>query len=140
MRVSYKNPCTYSTYSAKTFTVDPATQWTDGWLPRILLSNGPTDSCCRSCYQMGRRIAAADSATQWADVDPAESKGKHGVWDPRPEFSITSPYVHSRVDFNTCTMGIGQPYARVDFIPQSVDTHTLCGFNRLSRKFRNKII
>jgi hypothetical protein len=56
---------------------------------------------------------AVDSATHWADVDPAESKGKHGVWDPRPEFSITSPYVHSRVDSNTCTMGIGQPYARL---------------------------
>jgi hypothetical protein len=34
-----------------------------------------------------------------------------------PELTINSPYVHSRVDYNTFTMGIGQPYARVDFIP-----------------------
>jgi len=38
----------------------------------------------------------------------------HGVWDPMPELTITSP----NVDSNTCTMD-GQPYARVDFIPQS---------------------
>ncbi len=31
-----------------------------------------------------------------------------------PEMTITSPYVHSRVDSITFTMGIGQPYARVD--------------------------
>ncbi len=30
-------------------------------------------------------------------------------------YNITSPHV----DSNTCTMGIGQPYARVDFIPKS---------------------
>jgi hypothetical protein len=36
-----------------------------------------------------------------------------------PELTITSPYVLlSRVDSNTFIMGIGQPYARVDFIPQ----------------------
>ncbi len=39
------------------------------------------------------------------------------VWDPMPELTITSPYVHSRVDLNTFTMGIGQPYARVDLNP-----------------------
>ena len=35
----------------------------------------------------------------------AEFKEKHGVWDPMPELTITSPYVHSRVDSNTFTMG-----------------------------------
>jgi hypothetical protein len=53
----------------------------------------------------------------------AESKEKHGVWDPYAgaELTITSPYVHSRVDYKTFThtLDIGQPYARVDFIPQS---------------------
>ncbi len=44
----------------------------------------------------------------------AESKEKHGEWDPMPELTIASPYVLSRVDSNTLTMGIGQPYARVD--------------------------
>jgi hypothetical protein len=29
---------------------------------------------------------------------------KNGVWDPVPELTITSPYVHSRVDSITYTM------------------------------------
>ena len=36
-----------------------------------------------------------------------------------PELNFTSPYVHTRVDCNTFTMGIGQPFARVYLIPQS---------------------
>ena len=35
----------------------------------------------------------------------AESKEKHGVWDSMPELIKTLPYVHSRVDANTFTMG-----------------------------------
>ncbi len=35
------------------------------------------------------------------------------------ELPIISPYVYCRVDSNSFTMDIGQPYARVDFIPQS---------------------
>ncbi len=42
----------------------------------------------------------------------AESEEKHGVWDSMPELTITSPYVRSRVDSNTFT--IGPPYALVD--------------------------
>ncbi len=38
----------------------------------------------------------------------AESKVKHGVWDPMLELTMTSPYV----DANTCTTG--QPHASVD--------------------------
>ncbi len=34
-----------------------------------------------------------------------ENKEKHSVWDLMPEMTVTSPYVHSRVDSNTCTMG-----------------------------------
>ncbi len=37
-----------------------------------------------------------------------ESKEKRGVWDRTPELTVTSPYVHSRVDSNTFTSG--QPY------------------------------
>jgi hypothetical protein len=53
-----------------------------------------------------------------------EFKEKHGVWDPMLELTmtITSPYVHSRVDSNTFTMGIGQPYARVDLNPTPEST------------------
>ncbi len=39
----------------------------------------------------------------------AEYKEKHGVWDPMPELTITSPSVHYRVDSNTFTMGIPMP-------------------------------
>jgi hypothetical protein len=53
----------------------------------------------------------------------AESKEKHGVWDPIPELAIiTSPYVHSRVDSSTLTMGnpmTESTLTRADFIPQS---------------------
>jgi hypothetical protein len=46
----------------------------------------------------------------------AESKAKHGVWDAMPELTITSPYaLQSRLQH----MYHGQPYVRVDFIPQS---------------------
>jgi hypothetical protein len=38
-------------------------------------------------------------------VPEAESKEKHGVEDPMPVLTITSPYVHSRVNSNTFTMG-----------------------------------
>ncbi len=38
-----------------------------------------------------------------------ESKEKHGVWGPMPESTITSPYVHTLVDFNTFTMGNPMP-------------------------------
>jgi hypothetical protein len=37
----------------------------------------------------------------------AESKEKHGVCDPTPE--LTSPYIHSRVDYNTFTIGNPMP-------------------------------
>ncbi len=39
----------------------------------------------------------------------AESKEKHGVWDPMPDLTITSPYVHSSVDSNTFNMGNPMP-------------------------------
>jgi hypothetical protein len=39
----------------------------------------------------------------------AESKEKHCVWEPMPELNITSPYVHSRVDSITFTMGNPMP-------------------------------
>jgi hypothetical protein len=39
----------------------------------------------------------------------AESKEKRGVWDPMPELTIISPYVHSRVDSKTFTMGNPMP-------------------------------
>ncbi len=42
-------------------------------------------------------------------LSEAEFKEKHGVWDPMPEFIITS------TPESTPT----QPYARVDFIPPS---------------------
>jgi hypothetical protein len=35
----------------------------------------------------------------------AESKKKQGVWDPMPELTLSSPYVHYRVDSNSFNMG-----------------------------------
>ncbi len=48
-------------------------------------------------------VQAAQSASE------AESKEKHGVWDPMPEMTITSPYVQSRVDSKTFTIGNPMP-------------------------------
>jgi hypothetical protein len=53
-------------------------------------------------------------------LSEAESKEKQGVWDPVPELTITSPYVHSRVDFNTFYHD--QLYARVDLNPAPEST------------------
>jgi hypothetical protein len=46
-----------------------------------------------------------------------------------PELTITSPYVHTKVDSNTFTMGLGnpmpdstQPYAKVDLNPMPEST------------------
>ncbi len=52
-----------------------------------------------------------------ADLDSeAEFKEKLGVWDSLPELTITSTYVDSRIDSNTCTTGN----------PMSEPTLTLC--------------
>jgi hypothetical protein len=39
----------------------------------------------------------------------AESQEKHDAWDLRLDWTITSPYVDSRVDSIICNMGTGQP-------------------------------
>ncbi len=44
-------------------------------------------------------------------------KEKYGVWDPMPELTLTSSYVHSRVNSNTFTMSNPTVYARVDRYP-----------------------
>jgi hypothetical protein len=52
----------------------------------------------------------------------AESKEKHGgVWDPMPELTIASPYVHFRVDANTFKMH-GPLYSTVDLNPMPEST------------------
>jgi hypothetical protein len=58
-----------------------------------------------------------------ADVRPNPKKNM-GIRDPMPELTITSPYVHSRVDSITFT--IGNPYARVDLNPMPESDLTLC--------------
>jgi hypothetical protein len=57
----------------------------------------------------------------------AEPKEKHGGWDPMPELTVTSPYVHYRVDSMQHIYN-GQPDSRVDFIPQSgtLDLASVC--------------
>jgi hypothetical protein len=45
-----------------------------------------------------------------------------------PELTITSPYIDSRADSNTCIVlyTMRKPYARVDFKPMTESTLTLC--------------
>ncbi len=47
--------------------------------------------------------------TQLGWCPEAESREKHGGWDPIPEVTFTSPYFHSRVDSNTFFMGNSKP-------------------------------
>ncbi len=53
---------------------------------------------------------------------PVQPKKKHVVWDPMPELTITSRYIHSRVDSNKFNMRIGQPFARADLNPMAQST------------------
>jgi hypothetical protein len=83
----------------------------------------------RWCIFFSRRPSVAFS-TAWDCI-----KDKRGVWDLMPELTITSLYVHSRVDSNTAwdciqreTWCMGNP------IPES--TFTLCQ-SRLNRTVRN---
>ncbi len=56
---------------------------------------------CLSFSEKGR------GATQ--ESTEAESKEKHGVWDPMLEMTIISHHVHSRVDSNKFTTGNPTP-------------------------------
>ncbi len=62
-----------------------------------------------------RRTAKTIATTS---VSEAESKEKHGVWDPMPELTITSPYVQSRLQHIYRL----QPYARVYLNPMPEST------------------
>ncbi len=44
-----------------------------------------------------------------AVMPEAESKEQHGVWDPVPGLTTTSPYVNSRENTNTFTTGNPMP-------------------------------
>jgi hypothetical protein len=54
-----------------------------------------------------------------AQCPEAESKEKHGVWDPMPE--LLEPHLMCTPESAPTHLPWprGQPYARVDFIPQS---------------------
>jgi hypothetical protein len=58
----------------------------------------------------------------------AESK-KHGVWDHyMPELTINSPYVHSRVDYNTFTMGNRMPESTLILCQSRLYISPILGF------------
>jgi hypothetical protein len=59
------------------------------------------DHCCIIWPGRSRRRLNTSTETVF--------KEKHGVLDPVTELTITSPYVDSRVDSNTCTMGNPMP-------------------------------
>jgi hypothetical protein len=58
------------------------------------------------------RFRVFDAKGVYTILRPNQKK-KHGVWDPIPELTITTPYVDSK----TFTLGSEQPYARVDLNP-----------------------
>jgi hypothetical protein len=47
--------------------------------------------------------------THPTDKAEAESKEKHGVWEPMPELTTAFSYYHFRVDSNTFTVGNPMP-------------------------------
>jgi hypothetical protein len=54
----------------------------------------------------GEGVKTTENKIHWPRwLTEVESKEKYGVSDPMPELTITSPYVHFRVDSNTFTMG-----------------------------------
>ncbi len=53
------------------------------------------------------------------DVAETVFKGKHGVWDPMPKSTYTSPCVASGVDSNTCIIGNPMPESDLNSIPES---------------------
>ncbi len=62
-----------------------------------------------SLYRRQKKSPLCSIITISTCTPEVESKEKHGVWDPMPDLTITSPYVHSRVDSNTFTMGNPMP-------------------------------
>jgi hypothetical protein len=62
------------------------------------------DTCTRP-RQVFLPESVGRAAANFAMCSVAESKEKHGVWDPMPELATNSPYVHSKVDSSTLTMG-----------------------------------
>jgi len=50
-------------------------------------------------YTMYSTSVGVRNCQSWGRIEK-----KHGVWDPMPELTITSSYVHSRVDSNTFTI------------------------------------
>jgi hypothetical protein len=67
-------------------------------------------------------------------VTEAESREKHGVWDPMLERTLTSPYVHSRVNSNTFIRGtlcrVGLCQSRL-YPPQSGTLSLAFGINTI---------
>ncbi len=63
------------------------------------------DGSCNSKNEQCRWIILYWMPAVLGFLPEAESQEKHGVWDPVPELTITSPYVRFRVDSNTFTMG-----------------------------------
>jgi hypothetical protein len=67
------------------------------------------DGFCDSKNEQCRWIILYWTPAALGFLPEAESKEKHGVWDPVPELTITSPFVHFRVYSNTFTMGNPKP-------------------------------
>jgi hypothetical protein len=95
----------------------------------VLYRNETMPKCVYSRGQVPKGISwgpwpddrQPNTASRWGDTHTpirhekifapvAESKEKNGVWEePMPELTLTSPYVHTRVDSNIFTMGNSMP-------------------------------
>ncbi len=74
--------------------------------PSRTISDLPVPGRYPPASQAGRRGGPPSLRPHCSGQHPeAESKEKHEGWDPLPEFTITSPFVDSRADSNTYTMG-----------------------------------
>jgi hypothetical protein len=70
-------------------------------------------ACCPRLVVDCLRSLSRAAEKKRDDYAEAESKEKHGVWDPMPELTITSPYVHYRNRLKHIYHG--QHYARSTF-------------------------
>jgi hypothetical protein len=60
-----------------------------------------------SYYWLPRNLS--NHVDRQARTRDTEAKEKYDVWDPMPEFTLTSLYVHSLVDSSTFTLGNPMP-------------------------------
>jgi hypothetical protein len=70
--------------------------------PRTILRSNSKKNLA---YGMGPYAVVDNKLIPPPAMQRPNPKKKHGAWGLVSELTITSPYVHSRVDYNTFSMG-----------------------------------